>query len=174
MQNKAGRKHLLPDGNIFKGTHFGYSVTEANPECRLAVADTLLQLAEFSIGACPGGVGHCANLAEKGVLLLLLLLLVVVAGDGADAIARQVRLRQAESRSRFPRATLDAILRNGWAGEHRVRLDHYAVRSAPDALGRVEGRGVEALEAEVTDRITLAVHNASYQAVGGGGTGHEG
>ena len=64
--------------------------------------------------------------------------------------------------------------RNGWAGEDRVRLDHYAVRSAPDALGRVEGRGVEALEAEVTDRITLAVHNASYQAVGGGGTGHEG
>ena len=171
MQNKAGRKHLLPDGNIFKGTHFGYSVTEANPECRLAVAVTLLQLAEFSIGACLGGVGRCANLAEKGVLLLLLLL--VVAGDDADAIARQVRRRQAESRSRFPRATLDAILRNGWAGEHRVRLDHYAVRSA-DALGRVEGRGVEALEAEVTDRITLAVHNASYQAVGEGGTGHEG
>jgi hypothetical protein len=111
MQNKAGRKHLLPDGNIFKGTHFGYSVTEANPECRLAVAVTLLQLAEFSIGACLGGVGRCANLAEKGVLLLLLLLLVVVAGDGADAIARQVRRRQAESRSRFPRATPDAILR---------------------------------------------------------------
>ena len=171
MQNKAGRKHLLPDGNIFKGTHFGYSVTEANPECRLAVAVTLLQLAEFSIGACLGGVGRCANLTDKGVLLLLLLL---VAGDDADAIARQVRRRQAESRSRFPRATLDAILRNGWAGEHRVRLDHYAVRSAPDALGRVKGRGVEALEAEVTDRITLAVHNASYQAVGEGGTGHEG
>jgi hypothetical protein len=110
-KTKQAENISYQDGNIFKGTHFGYSVTEANPECRLAVADTLLQLAEFSIGACPGGVGHCANLAEKGVLLLLLLLLVVVAGDGADAIARQVRLRQAESRSRFPRATPDAILR---------------------------------------------------------------
>jgi hypothetical protein len=110
-KTKQAENISYQDGNIFKGTHFGYSVTEANPECRLAVADTLLQLAEFSIGACPGGVGHCANLAEKGVLLLLLLLLVVVAGDGANAIARQVRLRQAESRSRFPRATPDAILR---------------------------------------------------------------
>jgi hypothetical protein len=142
-KTKQAENISYQDMNIFKGTHFGYSVTEANPECNLAVADTLLQLAEFSIGACPGGVGHCANLAEKGVLLLLLLLLlVVVAGDGADAIARQVRLRQAERRSRFPRATPDAILRE-MVGQARTASVSTTTPSGPHQTLSVASKDVE-------------------------------